>query len=110
MTKKMKDEMTKMKEAFFEALDNKFPAEEEPPLYDEDGYDIKCEYCNARWVDKKVNGVWIHADCENDEEAPKCAEDGCENHAAKNEYYPNSEGGKYWTLCEECYDNDQDDE
>jgi hypothetical protein len=48
-------------------------------------------------------------DCDK-HEAPKCAEEGCENHAAKNEYYPNSEGGKYWTLCEECYDNDQDDE
>jgi hypothetical protein len=45
-----------------------------------------------------------------DEDAPKCAEEGCENHAAKNQYYPNSDGDKYWTLCEECYDQDQDDE
>jgi len=41
---------------------------------------------------------------------PKCANDWCSCSAAKNEYYPNSEGGEYWTLCEECYIKDQEKE
>jgi len=40
---------------------------------------------------------------------PKCANDWCSCSAAKNEYYPNSEGGEYWTLCEECYIKDQEE-
>jgi len=39
---------------------------------------------------------------------PKCAENGCDCFAAKNKYYPDSEGGEYWTLCEKCYEKDQD--
>jgi hypothetical protein len=38
--------------------------EEVPPECDEDGYDLKCGYCNSRNPDTKVDGVWIHADCE----------------------------------------------
>tara|TARA_Y100000289_G_scaffold35482_1_gene35045 strand:+ start:395 stop:739 length:345 start_codon:yes stop_codon:yes gene_type:complete len=45
-----------------------------------------------------------------DDEAPKCATEGCECDAAFNEYYPNSEGGQYWTLCEKCYEEDQEDD
>ena len=41
---------------------------------------------------------------------PKCAIKGCECNAAINEYYPNSEGGQYWTLCEKCYEEDQEEE
>jgi hypothetical protein len=43
--------------------------EEVPPETDEDGCDIKCWYCNARGVDKKVNEVWIHAGCESDSDS-----------------------------------------
>jgi hypothetical protein len=43
---------------------------------------------------------------------PKCAEEGCENHAAKNEFYPNGDppNTEYWTLCDECFKKDQDEE
>ena len=35
------------------------------PFVDEEGYDIKCCYCNARWCDTKTeDGVWFHKDCE----------------------------------------------
>ena len=44
------------------------------------------------------------------QQAPKCLTDGCECEAAKNEYYPNSEGGEFWTLCEKCYEEDQEEE
>ena len=47
---------------------------------------------------------------EDDEDPPKCANEGCENCAVKNENYPDSEGGEYWTLCEECFDKDQEEE
>lgn len=49
----------------------------------------------------------------NAKKAPKCVKDGCECEAAKNKYYPNSEGGEFWTLCEECFilpDGDEYDE
>ena len=45
--------------------------------------------------------------------APKCARDGCDCVAAFNRYYPHSEGGQFWTLCEECFrmfDGDEYDE
>jgi hypothetical protein len=47
-----------------------------------------------------------------DEDAPKCAEEGCENHAAKNEFYPNGDppNTEYWTLCDECFKKDQGEE
>ena len=41
---------------------------------------------------------------------PKCDTKNCECFAAKNKYYPNSEGGEFWTLCEKCYKEDQEDE
>ena len=41
---------------------------------------------------------------------PKCDTKNCECFAAKNKYYPNSEGGEFWTLCEKCYKKDQEDE
>jgi hypothetical protein len=31
---------------------------------------------------------------------------GCEGNAALNPYYPNSEGGQFWALCEECFQTD----
>ena len=46
----------------------------------------------------------------NVKKAPKCVKDGCECEAAKNEYYPNSEGGEFWTLCEKCYKEDQEED
>jgi len=51
-------------------------------------------------------------DTDDEEEAPKCAEEGCENHAAKNEFYPNGDppNTEYWTLCDECWKKDQDEE
>ena len=42
--------------------------------------------------------------------APKCVNDGCECEAALNSYYPNSEGGQFWTLCEQCFQTDIGDE
>ena len=42
--------------------------------------------------------------------APKCVNDGCECEAALNSYYPNSEGGQFWTLCEKCYEEDQEED
>ena len=36
----------------------------------------------------------------------KCDTKNCECFAAKNKYYPNSEGGEFWTLCEKCYKED----
>ena len=44
---------------------------------------------------------------------PKCARNGCDCEAALNSYYPNSEGGQFWTLCEQCFrmaDGDEYDE
>ena len=38
--------------------------------------------------------------------APKCAE--CKtNDASKNEYYPDSQGGEYWTLCDVCFEKEE---
>ena len=48
---------------------------------------------------------WHYAE---EEEPPKCVTKNCECFAAKNEYYPNSEGGEFWTLCEKCYKEDQE--
>ena len=42
--------------------------------------------------------------------SPKCLTKNCECFAAKNKYYPNSEGGEFWTLCEKCYEEDQEEE
>ena len=42
-------------------------------------------------------------------ETPVCVNVGCNCPAAKNEYYPNSGGGMYWTLCEQCYQIDQEE-
>ena len=44
------------------------------------------------------------------QEKPKCLTEGCECDAAFNDYYPNSEGGQYWTLCDKCYKEDQEDD
>ena len=41
---------------------------------------------------------------------PKCARNGCDCEAALNSYYPNSEGGQFWTLCEKCFQTDIGDE
>lgn len=44
-----------------------------------------------------------------DEEPPKCVD--CDNIASINEYYPNGDyKEKYWTLCEECFKKEQDEE
>ena len=43
------------------------------------------------------------------QQAPKCDTKNCECFAAKNKYYPNSEGGEFWTLCEKCYKEDQEE-
>jgi len=44
------------------------------------------------------------------QQAPKCDTKNCECFAAKNKYYPNSEGGEFWTLCEKCYKEDQEED
>ena len=44
------------------------------------------------------------------QQAPKCDTKNCECFAAKNKYYPNSEGGEFWTLCEKCYKQDQEED
>ena len=44
------------------------------------------------------------------QQAPKCLTDGCECEAAKNQYYPNSSWGEFWTLCEKCYEEDQEED
>ena len=41
---------------------------------------------------------------------PKCVSQDCECDAAINKHYPDSEGGQYWTLCEECYKDDQQED
>jgi len=41
---------------------------------------------------------------------PKCVSQDCECDAAINKHYPDSEGGQYWTLCEECYNADQQED
>jgi hypothetical protein len=46
----------------------------EMPLYDEDGRDIKCFWCNGRWCDNKVkDGVYVHKDCDEMCEACGCS-------------------------------------
>ena len=58
-------------------------------------------YCkHVEQVSHRKKSVYI------DVGTPKCAE--CKtNDASKNEYYPDSEGGEYWTLCDECFEKDQ---
>jgi len=46
----------------------------EIPLYNEDGSDVKCWWCNSRWVDTLENGVWVHRDCMPDQ--MEAVEDG----------------------------------
>jgi len=78
-------------------------------------HEIQCGVCGTpEWAENI--GVWnadgtlqetgLCGECEE----PKCAAEGCECKAAFNEYYPNSEGGQYWTLCEKCYEADQEEE
>jgi hypothetical protein len=46
---------------------------------------------------------------EKEQEPPKCVD--CDNIASINEYYPNGDHKeKYWTLCEECFKKDQEEE
>ena len=40
---------------------------------------------------------------------PICETLGCTNPAAENEHYPDSEGGTHWSLCDECYEQDQEE-
>ena len=37
------------------------------------------------------------------DETPICVTIDCSNEASFNDYFPNSEGGQYWTLCDECF-------
>ena len=54
-----------MKSIMFDGDDYEWKAPENYPYYDEEGHDIKCAWCNARWCDKKnENGLWVHNDCE----------------------------------------------
>ena len=40
-------------------------------------------------------------------EIPICIKTNCSNQASFNEYFPDSEGGQYWTMCDKCF-NEQD--
>ena len=40
---------------------------------------------------------------------PECDTKNCEGYAAKNIHWPISKGGEFWTLCNVCYEIDQDD-
>lgn len=77
---------------------------------------LNCETCKIDIIrDSEEHNNCIIDDtgekiyCRNcvEEEIPKCLE--CDNDASKNKYYPDSEGGKYWTLCEKCYELDQEE-
>ena len=41
--------------------------------------------------------------------APICVTIDCERDASYNDYFPNSEGGQYWTLCSKCYKKNNGD-
>lgn len=75
---------------------------------------ILCDMCEGiNIIDFSVVEVCNHEDCKSAYcgwKPPKCAEKGCNNFAAKNEYFPNSEGGEYWEYCEKCYEKDQEEE
>lgn len=46
---------------------------------------------------------------EEEEKIPLCVE--CKtNKASKNQYYPDSEGGEYWNLCDTCFKKEEEDE
>ena len=40
-------------------------------------------------------------------EIPICIKTNCSNQASFNIYYPDSEGGQFWTMCDDCF-NEQD--
>ena len=40
---------------------------------------------------------------------PICETLGCANPAAENEHCPDSAGGTHWSLCDECYEQDQEE-
>ena len=64
-----------------------------------DGGDSADKFCCQRCEEKEAS-----------QQAPKCLTDGCECEAAKNQYYPNSSWGEFWTLCEKCYEEDQEED
>ena len=52
---------------------------------------------------------WFDCEEEEEEERPKCID--CDNLASLNQYYPNGDHEeKYWTMCEECFKKDQEEE
>lgn len=61
---------------------------------------------DLEWDD--VESEIVRIEDELDDKAPKCATEGCRMDAAKNEHYPNSEGGRFWTLCDYHYEKDQE--
>lgn len=57
-----------------EIIEEKTMKKSEMPLYDEEGRDIKCFWCNGRWCDNKVkDGVYVHKDCDEMCEACGCS-------------------------------------
>jgi len=41
---------------------------------------------------------------------PICVKTDCSNEAAFNKYFPDSDGGQYWTMCDACYNEEHGDE
>ena len=43
---------------------------------------------------------------------PICVKTECSNEAAFNKFFPDSDGGQYWTMCDKCYNEEhgEDDE
>ena len=37
---------------------------------------------------------------------PICVKTECSNEAAFNEFFPDSDGGQYWTMCDKCYNKE----
>lgn len=88
---------------------NRLPADGEEVLDDE----TKCWWCNARGVDKLTEtGVWVHADCECDEEEENCC-DKCkkpytyEDNMGKGFSVP--EPSPYGYVCCECDEEGEDE-
>ena len=96
---------------------NKLKEEEEEEEEEEDDYAECCrcgeDVSNDDGEGKQVDGEYWCVDCvehaqEKEQEPPKCVD--CDNIASINKYYPNGDyKEKYWTLCEECFNKDQEE-
>ena len=77
-----------------------------------------CDHCGGKEQEldededylefEDVENVLNEIQDELDDKAPKCSKEDCGMDAAKNEHYPNSEGGRFWELCDYHYEEDQE--